>query len=125
MKIIFFLLLSAVTLAQAAAAADTAATEDFVRRGDALQEDVHHLLRALRYAGTVNTPAASTSLTELLDDFGKWKAQLEDVLLNDNHPVFVSISSKVPLIELYFQLVTNFSADQTNNCTATGMVRMG
>ena len=107
MKIIFFLLLSVVTLAQAAAAADTAATEDFVRRGDALQEDVHHLLRALRYAGTVNTPAASTSLTELLDDFGKWKAQLEDVLLNDNHPVFVSISSKVPLIELYFQLVTN------------------
>ena len=106
-KYIFYLLLSAVTFAQVAVADDRAAMQVFVQRGDALQEDVQHLLRALRYAGTLNTPAASTSLTDLLADFGQWKAQLEDILLADNHPVFVSLSSKAPLVALYFQVVTN------------------
>ena len=94
-------------LAQAVIAADTAVMDDFVRRGDALQEGVHETLRAWRYAGTVNTPVASESLNDLLANFGQWKAQLEDVLLDDNHPMFVSLSSKVPLIAMYFQLVTN------------------
>ena len=94
-------------MAESVFADDEAVTQAFVQRGDALQQDVHHLLRALHYAGTVNTSAASTSLTELLADFGQWKTQLEDVLLNDKHPVFVSLSSKVPLLAFYFQLVTN------------------
>lgn len=94
-------------LAEAAFAADTAVMADFVRRGDALQEDVRGTLRALRFAGTINTPAASTALADLLANFGLWKVQLEDVLLDDNHPVYVSLSSKVPLLALYFQLVTN------------------
>lgn len=102
MKYIFLLLLSVITLPQTAVAALPA---DFVPRGDTLQEEVRHLLRALRYADTVNTPAAKTSLTALLDDFSKWKAQLEEVLLDNS--LSTPLSDKVPLIELYFQLVTD------------------
>ena len=107
MRYLFSLILSAVMLVQAAFAVDATVMDDFVRRGDALQEDVRGTLRAWRYAGTVNTPVASASLADLLADFGQWKVQLEDVLLDDNHPLFVSLSSKVPLLTLYFQLVTN------------------
>ncbi len=102
LKLIFLSLISIVTLSPA-----EAATGDFVARGDSLQADVRQLLRARLYAGTVNTPEVDSTLTTLLDDLGPWKAQLEEVLLDERHPVFVSLSSKVALIELYFQLVTD------------------
>ena len=94
-------------LAEVAVADDRAVAQAFVQRGDALQAEVQRSLRALHYAGTVNTPALDTSLTALLADFGQWQAQLEDILLNEQHPVFVSLSSKVPLIDLYFRLVAD------------------
>ena len=94
-------------LAEVTVADDRAAAQAFVQRGDTLQTDVRQLLRALHYAGTVNTPTASTSLADLLAAFGQWRAQLEDVLLDDNHPVFVSLVEKAPLVALYFQLVAD------------------
>ena len=94
-------------LTQVTFAAETTVMADFVRRADTLQENVRGALRASHFAGTVNTPVASAALADLLADFGQWKVQLEDVLLDDNHPVFVSLSSKVPLLALYFQLVTD------------------